>query len=141
MRGLPPPLILWGLTPCLRHMDTSRYQQLFSQQGFWQKLGPRARSIGRDTLEKALYLYYAVQSPLTPKWAKRVIYGALGYFILPLDAIPDLAPLVGYTDDLGVLAAALATVSFYITPDVKTQAQAKLSQWFKTAEVHDYKDA
>src|SRR5690606_1095335 len=98
-------------TPNLKHMDTTRYQSLFTKKGFWQKLGPRARSIGRETLEKALYLYYAVQSPLTPKWAKRVIYGALGYFILPLDAIPDLAPVLGYTDDLSVMAAALATVA------------------------------
>jgi uncharacterized membrane protein YkvA (DUF1232 family) len=98
--------------------------------------------MGRETLEKALYLYYAVQSPHTPKWAKRVIYGALGYFILPLDAIPDLAPLIGYTDDLSVMAAALATVAFYITPDVKTQAQQKLDHWFRTPpEKTAYTDA
>ncbi|NYT83304.1 DUF1232 domain-containing protein [Alcaligenaceae bacterium] len=122
-------------------MDTTRYQSLFTKKGFWQKLGPRARSIGRETLEKALYLYYAVQSPLTPKWAKRVIYGALGYFILPLDAIPDLAPVLGYTDDLSVMAAALATVAFYITPDVKAQAQQKLDQWFKAPDRPAYTDA
>src|SRR5690606_5877729 len=122
-------------------MDTTRYQKFFTRQGFWDKLGPRARSMGRGTLEKALYLYYAVQSPLTPKWAKRVIYGALGYFILPLDAIPDLAPFLGYTDDLSVMAAALATVAFYITPDVKAQAQKKLDHWFNTPEKPAYTDA
>lgn len=110
-------------------MDDSRYQTEYTPRRFWQKLGPFAQSAGRGTLEKALYLYYAVQNDHTPKWAKRVIYGALGYFILPLDAIPDLAPLVGYTDDLSVMAAALATVTFYITPEVKEQAQRKLEQW------------
>lgn len=112
-------------------MNTSRYQKLYSPGRFWGKLGPRAQAIGRSTIEQALTLYYAVQSPDTPKWAKRVIYGALGYFILPLDAIPDLAPLVGYTDDISVMAAALATVAFYITPEVKAQAQHKLDAWFK----------
>ena len=102
----------------------------FTPPKFWTKLAPNARSIGRGAVEKALYLYYAVQNPATPKWARRVIYGALGYFILPLDAIPDLAPLIGYTDDLAVMAAALATVSFYITPEVKAQAHQKMANWF-----------
>lgn len=111
-------------------MNNSRFQTEYSPRQFWNKLGPRAKTLGRGTLEKALYLYYAVQSANTPKWAKRVIYGALGYFIFPLDAIPDLAPLIGYTDDLSVMAAALATVAFYITPDIKAQAHNKLAQWF-----------
>ncbi|MGP1615298.1 MAG: YkvA family protein [Pollutimonas bauzanensis] len=111
-------------------MDNSRYQNEYTQRRFWRKLTPLAQSTGRSTLEKALYLYYAVQNANTPKWAKRVIYGALGYFIFPLDAIPDLAPLIGYTDDLSVMAAALATVAFYITPEVKEQAQRKLDEWF-----------
>ncbi|RTZ43304.1 DUF1232 domain-containing protein [Candidimonas sp. SYP-B2681] len=119
-------------------MDKFRYQNEYTPRRFWQKLGPRAQSVGRGTLEKALYLYYAVQSPNTPKWAKRVIYGALGYFIFPLDAIPDLAPLIGYTDDLSVMAAALATVMFYITPDVKDQAHRKLDQWFTKPAVNSY---
>ena len=122
-------------------MNTSRYQKVYTPNRFWEKLSPRARSIGQSALEKALYLYYAVQSPNTPKWAKRVIYGALGYFILPLDAIPDLAPLIGYTDDISVMAAALATVAFYITPEVKAQAQHKLDSWFKKPVADAYKDA
>ncbi|MFA7668738.1 MAG: YkvA family protein [Burkholderiaceae bacterium] len=102
----------------------------FSPLSFWKKLAPNARSIGRGAVEKALYLFYATQNSATPKWARRVIYGALGYFILPLDAIPDLAPLIGYTDDMAVMAAALATVTFYITPEVKAQAHKKMSEWF-----------
>ncbi|MGE4370250.1 MAG: YkvA family protein [Burkholderiaceae bacterium] len=115
-------------------MDTSRYQHVYSAPGFWAKLGKRGRAVGKGALEKALYLYYAVQSPNTPAWAKRVIYGALGYFILPLDAVPDLAPLIGYTDDLGIMTAALATVAFYITPDVKQQARVKLATWFDNTD-------
>ncbi|MGB6102220.1 MAG: YkvA family protein [Pusillimonas sp.] len=122
-------------------MNHSKYQHIYTPGRFWRKLGPRTRAASRAVLEKALYLYYAVQSADTPKWAKRVIYGALGYFIFPLDAIPDLAPLVGYTDDLGVMAAALATVAFYITPDVKAQAHRKLNEWFSTPTANAYTDA
>jgi uncharacterized membrane protein YkvA (DUF1232 family) len=48
-----------------------------------------------------------------------VIFGALVYFIAPIDAIPDLTPLVGFTDDLGALAAALAMVSIYVDNNVE----------------------
>lgn len=111
-------------------MNNSRFQGVYTPMRFWQKLAPGVKTVGRETLEKALCLYYAAQSPNTPAWAKRVIYGALGYFIFPLDAIPDLAPLIGYTDDLSVMAAALATVAFYITPEIKDQARQKLAKWF-----------
>jgi len=109
------------------------YEQAYSDQRFWRKATRHASAAGRQALEKALWLYYAVQSPATPKWARRVIYGALGYFVLPLDAIPDLAPLVGYTDDLSVMTAALATVAFYINDDIKRQASDKLQAWFGAA--------
>jgi uncharacterized membrane protein YkvA (DUF1232 family) len=55
---------------------------------------------GREVIEKALWLYYAAQQPNTPLWAKTAIYGALGYFISPIDAIPDITPVIGYADDL-----------------------------------------
>lgn len=122
-------------------MINTKYRSMYSPARFWGKLEPRVRSFGRELLEKALCLYYAAQSSSTPAWAKRVIYGALGYFIFPLDAIPDLAPLIGYTDDLSVMAAALATVAFYITPQVKEQAHQKLDQWFNKPAANAYTDA
>lgn len=111
-------------------MEQTRYMGEYSSSRFWHKVAKHAKSAGRAVLEKALYLFYAAQSPDTPAWARRVMYGALGYFIFPLDAIPDLAPLVGYTDDLSVMAAALATVAYYITPDVKKKAHDTLAHWF-----------
>jgi uncharacterized membrane protein YkvA (DUF1232 family) len=122
-------------------MTDTRYQSAYTPTRFWRKLGPGAKGIGRFALEKALYLYYAVQNPATPKWARRVMYGALGYFIFPLDAVPDLAPLIGYTDDLTVMAAALATVAFYITPEVKAQAHEKLDHWFGSTPAKTHADA
>jgi len=111
----------------------SAYEHAYSEGRFWNKATRYARAAGKQTIEKALWLYYAVQNPDTPKWARRVVYGALGYFVLPLDAVPDLAPLVGYTDDMAVMSAALATVAFYINDDVRNQARAKLDSWFGAA--------
>ena len=102
----------------------------YSEDGFWDKLVKFAKTAGEDVIEKALWLYYAAENPKTPTWAKTVIYGALGYFIFPVDAIPDIAPMVGYADDLGVLASAIAAVSLYINDDVKALATQKLNDWF-----------
>lgn len=102
----------------------------YSEERFWRKLSRFARTAGKQVVAKALLLYYAAQSPQTPPWAKTAIYGALAYFILPFDAIPDLIPIAGYTDDLTTLAAAIAVVAVAITPEVKAQAQQKLRDWF-----------
>ncbi|MFO0211413.1 MAG: DUF1232 domain-containing protein, partial [Pseudanabaena sp.] len=55
---------------------------------------------------------------------------ALGYFIFPLDAIPDITPVVGYADDLGALAAAVAAVAIHIDENVKEKTRQKLKDWF-----------
>ena len=101
----------------------------FSESGFWAKLRQQARRAGRQVVESALQLYYAAQSPSTPKWAKTVVHGALAYFILPADVVPDLLPGVGYTDDLGVLAMALATIAMQITPEIRERARRRAQEW------------
>jgi uncharacterized membrane protein YkvA (DUF1232 family) len=102
----------------------------YSERSFWGKLGASAAKAGKKAVAHALELYYTMHEPETPAWAKSVILGALGYFILPADAVPDMLPAVGFTDDLGVLAAALATVEMHITPEIRSRAAEKLSQWF-----------
>jgi uncharacterized membrane protein YkvA (DUF1232 family) len=76
-----------------------------------------------------------MQRPETPAWAKRTIIGALVYFLLPFDLVADLAPLVGFSDDLSVLLVAVSTVAAYITPTVKEQARLKANEWFGEAEL------
>lgn len=110
--------------------DAKDYQDKFSDDGFWNKVVKYAKTAGKEVIEKALWLYYAAQDSNTPAWAKGVIYGALGYFILPIDAIPDVMPGIGYGDDLGVIGAAIAAVSVYINDEVKQLARQKLQDWF-----------
>ncbi|MFW3614986.1 YkvA family protein [Billgrantia antri] len=102
----------------------------YSEEGFWDKVGHSARRAGKQTLEPALKMYYSAQDPSTPLWAKTAIYGALGYFISPIDAIPDLTPLLGYTDDMSILAGALAIVAAKINDKHRQKAKATLERWF-----------
>ncbi|MGL5359471.1 MAG: YkvA family protein [Shewanella sp.] len=102
----------------------------YTDAGFWNKIKLFGRQAGREVVERALWLYYAAQKPNTPTWAKSVILGSLAYFISPLDAIPDLTPLIGFSDDLGALAAALTMVTLYIDDGVKALAAEKLAAWF-----------
>ncbi|MCX0419278.1 YkvA family protein [Clostridium perfringens] len=69
-----------------------------------------------------------------------MIIGALGYFIFPIDFLPDIAPIVGYTDDLGLLIPALGAVAFYIDDEVKEQAKKKLKDWFGEYEEDSLED-
>ncbi|RJE90732.1 DUF1232 domain-containing protein [Paenibacillus sp. 1011MAR3C5] len=112
----------------------------YTDESFWEKLKKFAKKAGCKVVYAALLLYFALQNPKTPAWAKTVIIGALAYFISPVDAIPDITPVVGFSDDLGALAAALAIVAVYIDDEVKSKARAKLSDWFGPDSLDDIAD-
>ena len=113
----------------------NEFEDAFSDDGFWRKLSGYARAAGREVVEKALLLYYAMQEEKAPAWAKATIAGALGYFIVPIDAITDFTPAVGYADDLGVLALAIAAVATYINDDVRAKTALKMDKWFGDDDV------
>lgn len=102
----------------------------YSEPRFREKLARAARAAGREVVEKALWLFFAARRPETPRWARATVYGALAYFIVPLDAIPDVAPIAGYTDDLGVLVLAVGTIAAYIDDGVKERTRRLLARWF-----------
>tara|TARA_B100002052_G_scaffold238174_1_gene221932 strand:- start:3770 stop:4249 length:480 start_codon:yes stop_codon:yes gene_type:complete len=107
-----------------------RYASQYSETRFWTKMSHVVKRAGHELLEKALWLHYAAQRPDTPQWAKATAYGALAYFILPFDAVPDWLFGVGLTDDLGALTVAVATISQYIDDGVKTRTRQRLDAWF-----------
>lgn len=106
------------------------YSGEYSDKSFWEKVRDFAVSAGKAVIEKALVLYYCLQDPETPAWARAVIIGALGYFIVPLDAVPDPTPIIGFVDDLGALAAALGIVAVHIKPEHQEKARNKMKEWF-----------
>ena len=124
------PLDLIDAKGTSRNLSNSKTN--YSDETFWAKLKKFALTAGREVVEKALTLYYTAQNPNVPGWAKGVVIGALTYFISPVDAIPDVLVGIGFTDDLGVLLAAIATVSVYINAETKEQAKEKMKDWFGT---------
>ena len=87
---------------------------------------------GSKVLYSALLLYYAFKRNDLPVWAKSIVIGVIGYLITPFDSIPDLTPILGYTDDLGLLSYALVMIAAYINNDVRKQAKERLTKWLKT---------
>jgi len=110
------------------------HSQHYSESSFWKKVKKVAKKIGRPLLHKSLILYYVGADPKTPKWAKGTVAAALGYFIWPLDAIPDFVPAVGYGDDAVAIAAALAAIAMCITKEHRSKATLKLRDWFASDE-------
>ena len=102
----------------------------YSERKFWKKVNKYAKKIGREIVEKLLILFYAVKDPNVPKWAKAKILGAFAYFISPLDAIPDIIPIKGFVDDIGIIVAAFAAVAIYLSPEIKKKAAEKVSDLF-----------
>jgi len=111
-----------------------KYADRFSEFGFWKTLSLYARKIGLKAVYSALLLFYAYRQPDTPAWAKNIILGTLGYLLAPFDAIPDLSPIIGYTDDIGVLSFGLVTVAGYVNEKVREQARERVKKWFGDGE-------
>lgn len=98
------------------------------------------RKAGTKVVYYALVLFYTLKDPATPMRYKAVIAGALGYFILPLDMVPDILPFAGLADDWAALIAAVSYVFTAITPEIKEKALVKLHAWFPNVENPDLGD-
>jgi len=97
----------------------------------WSKLKGSFTLIGQAAVTHALILFYTLRAPETPAWCKSVVLGSLGYFISLVDGIPDLTPFLGYTDDIALMAATIATISSHITPQIKERAEQEAQAFFK----------
>jgi len=94
------------------------------KRGFWKKL---KRVLSRVPFaEDLIAAYYCAMDSETPTTVRATLLGALAYFILPLDFIPDIILGVGFTDDAAILAAAIATVSSHILPKHRDAAKQAL---------------
>ena len=110
--------------------DIEKYKENYSESKLWDKVKSVAKKAGVKTTYIVLLLFYILKSPDVTKEDKAKICGALGYFILPLDLVPDAVPMFGFADDLSALAWALHTVWKNITPEIKSKAAAKTREWF-----------
>lgn len=115
-------------------MNNGDYSENYSDEGFWKKVLGHMKSAGRQVINVALTLYYCGIDPKTSPVTKGIIFAPLGYFISPVDAIPDFTPIIGYADDLGVLLFALSTVSTSVKPEHNQAAKEKTDAWFGPEE-------
>ena len=120
--------------------DFMSYANKFSASDFVDKISRIAKRAGAKLVYAALILYYTLQSDKVSKTDKALIIGALGYMISPLDAIPDAIPIVGLTDDLGVLVSVLRKVWVNVEPETKDRAKDKLQKWFDEDEIKEIDD-
>jgi uncharacterized membrane protein YkvA (DUF1232 family) len=93
---------------------------------FWAKL----KRVGRQLpfVEDLLAAYYCATDPATPKRVKLILMGALTYFVLPTDAVPDFLPFIGFADDAAMLAAAIAQVAGAINDNHRARARETLTE-------------
>jgi len=110
--------------------DLNTYQKHFSFNGLMSKIKETAKKAGLKAIYMALLLYYALESPTCTALDKAIIYGALGYFISPLDLVPDILPLVGLSDDIAVLAWAYSRIRHNVSDMTREKAKTKLKIWF-----------
>ncbi len=106
--------------------DKLRADVALVNQGFWDKL---RKTLGRvPFIEDALAAYYCATDGKTPIYVKAVLMGALAYFIVPIDVIPDFIPGLGFTDDAAILAAAISAVRSALRPEHFDAARAFLKK-------------
>src|SRR5262245_1246199 len=93
---------------------------------FWHKA--RRVAAGLPFAEDLLAAYYCAFDHATPMPVKASLVGALAYFVLPFDALPDVFPLLGFTDDAAVLLTALRMVGAHMRPEHRDAARAALER-------------
>ena len=106
--------------------DASKRDEARVRRGFWPKLKRVAAKL--PFAEDLLAAYYAAFDRQTPLQVKAALLGALAYFVLPVDAMPDILPMLGYTDDALVLVTALRMVSGHIRDEHREAARDALAR-------------
>ena len=110
-----------ALVPSIQQVNEVRVQK-----GFWPKIRRTAARI--PFARQVVSVYYSARDPETPTAAKGIMLGALAYFVLPIDAVPDIFAGIGFTDDAAVIAALIATLGANIKRRHKDQADAALER-------------
>lgn len=85
------------------------------------------KTMSVQLIYSVLLMVFAYKSPNTPVWAKRIILGGFAYLLSPIDSIPDLTPVLGFTDDLSVISFGLVTIAGYIDNEIRDMAKSKLA--------------
>lgn len=94
--------------------------------GFWPKI--RGAAAGLPFAEDAVAAHYCAFDRETPNSVRLTLIGALAYFVMPVDLVPDVMPILGFTDDAGVLSAAIMAVGSHMDERHRAAARAMLDR-------------
>ncbi|MFG1463798.1 YkvA family protein [Xanthobacter sp. DSM 24535] len=103
----------WSALPFTERHKAAK-DESFVAKGFWQKLKRTAAHV--PFAQEAVAAYFAAFDHATPLRVRATLMGALAYFVLPLDSIPDILPAIGFSDDAAVLFLAYRALTSHITP-------------------------
>ena len=98
-----------ALVPSVLRLNEQRVAR-----GFWPKIRRAAAHV--PFAADALAVWYCARDDETPSAAKGMMLAALAYFVLPADALPDILPMLGYTDDAAVFGALMGLVGRNMKP-------------------------
>src|SRR6476660_1326510 len=73
--------------------------------------------------EELLAAYYCAFDKQTPRHVQGALLGAIAYFVLPFDFVPDMLPVLGFTDDAAILSTAIRMVASHIRPEHREAAR------------------
>jgi len=102
----------------------------FSEINLFHKIGQVAKNAGIIVIYPVLILFYLFKDKKVPHSSKTIIIAALAYFIFPVDSIPDMTPIIGYSDDLGILYVTISQLIKYINPEILNQVKNRIVEWF-----------
>lgn len=117
------------LTPA--EADRLKNDRTRVDRDFWQKLKATFRKV--PFIDDLVAVYYCAKDPATPLRVKAILFGALAYFILPTDVVPDFMPLLGFGDDAAVLYGAIRAVLPHIKPDHRLLAKNALDRLLQSS--------
>lgn len=100
------------------------------ETAFWRTAKAAFRGAGSAVALEVMKAWHLAQDPSTTRQTKAILYGALAYFVLPIDAVPDILPIVGFTDDAAALTAALVATNAAMTDEVLARARASVQRLF-----------
>ena len=101
-------------------------EHAYVRRSFWTKARRFAAAL--PFAEDLLAAWYCAFDRETPRHVQAALVGALAYFVLPFDVVPDMMPVLGFTDDAAVLAAALKLVASHLRPEHRAAAKAAIAR-------------
>ncbi|MCA0936786.1 DUF1232 domain-containing protein [Vibrio alginolyticus] len=114
------------MTPLFMKPTSDETVKVPDEKTFWNKMKKSVLKVGEDFAVLGIKSWLAMTDSNTSARHKAILGGALAYFVLPTDMVPDILAGVGFTDDLAVLTLAVNSVGNAITPEHEKQAREKI---------------